>query len=271
MGIAVVVLFAACGESNNSITKSEEQAGEGGVAFTFKSSQFKAAEPYPEPTNVRVFVRRYEGSNLKFNALVDVNVPTDTTVIVSVPANTGYQIDAISYIADLYNFKPILKFDQVTGVSVVPDSINNIALTLEPITATFTVPDTVEKGDNFSIGANFGNFMSSSTADYQTKILSYLRVDSTYTQGVTNANSDYYDGYSYGNEVNLLWDNVSVTEFEGSYAYYQIVHKLSADVFYRSDESNFSFIYNYPNPYVDDTLKTFIKIPEGGIGVTVTY
>lgn len=276
MGIAVVILFAACGESNNSITKSDEQAGEGGVAFTFKSAQFKAAEDYPAPTNVRVIVRRFEGSNLAFNALVDVEVPTDTTIIVNVPVSTNYQIDAISYLGSSSNIKPILKYDQVSGISVKSDSITNVALMLKPIELlSSSAPDSVDKGDNFTVTMDFDRFlyipMSRCCGLELIPYASYLKVDSLYSNTTISGNTNYFDSYSGGSATTLSWDDLSVTEFEGRYAYFQAKILVSAEEFYKSNESYLSFIYNYPNPYIDDTLKTFIKTPEGGIGVTVTY
>lgn len=271
--IALAFTVISCGKSGNSVTNPEEPEAEGGVAFTFKSGQQKISNEFPEPTNVRVFIRRFENNDLKFNALADVEVPTDTTIIISVPAHDNYQIDAFSYIDSTISLKPILKTDQVSGISVIADDVTQISLTLEPVTGNFSIPDTVERGDNFNITADFDGFFTVS-AKYNSQYLSYLNVDSLYQNNFNNDNSDNYDGYSERSDPNapdLEWNEVSISEYGDTYAYFRISSKLSADEFYRSDENKLSFILNYPNPYITDTLKTFVKIPEGGIGVDVTY
>src|SRR5690554_4228194 len=115
--IVLILAVASCDKSGNSITDPVEEKEEGGVAFTFKSSSQKISTDFPEPTNVRVLIRRFENNDLKFNALADVQVPTDTTIVINVPANDNYQIDAFSYIDSTSSLKPILKVDQVSGVS----------------------------------------------------------------------------------------------------------------------------------------------------------
>lgn len=267
--IALAFTVISCGKSGNSVTNPEEPEAKGGVAFTFNSSNAKVAADFPEPTNVRVLVRRFENNDLKFNAMTDVEVPTDTTVVISVPANDGYQIDAFSYKDSTVSLKPIFKVDQVSGISVTPDNVTNVSLVLESISPSFTIPDSVEQGDNFDITANMDGFFNVS-ASYTSQYLVYLKADSSYQNEFTNENTDYSDVYGSGSN-NLEWNAVSISEFGGQNAYFQIIAKLAADEFYRSDENKFSFVLNYPNPYITDTLKTFVKIPEGGIGVDVTY
>lgn len=265
--IALALIIVSCNKSGNSITDPEISTEEGKVAFTFKSSKAKALD-FPEPTNVRVLVRRFEDGNLRFNALSDVEVPTDTTVVISVPAQDGYQIDAFSYRDSTISLKPILKVDQVTDISVIPDKVTDVSLVLEPVSPTFSVPDSVEKGDNFDVTANFGDFFTVPVS-YNSQYLSYLKTDSLYLNEFTSKSTDFYDGGDGSSD--LEWDAVSITSFGNKYAYFQVISKLSADEYYLDGENKFSFILNYPNPFIEDTIKTFVKIPEGGIGVDVVY
>lgn len=267
----ILFLVISCNNANQSVNSPSDKSPKGKVAFTFKNSAQNKISANVDPTNVRVLIRRFQDDVLKFNALADVQVPTDTTIVVSVPAQNNYQIDAFSYIDSTSIFKPILKVDQVTDISVSADAVTQVSLTLKPISANFSIPDTVTKGDNFNISATF-NSIFGIPKGYNTQYLAYIYTDSLYSNNFINMHSDFYDTYSSDNrDPNLNWGGISFTNFGGKYGYFQVVSKIAADEYYKENESKFSFVFNYPNLMTPDTLKTFVKLPEGGIGVVVTY
>ncbi len=262
------MLVYGCGDKN-SISNADQDERAGGVAFTFKSSKEKVSPGYPEPTNVRVFIRRYEADYLRFKAIVDVEVPTDTTIIMTVPASDfRYQIDAISYLdSSAYSFKPIYKYDQVTGVTVVPDSITQVTLTLEPVLPFIMIPDTVILDKFFNIDASLGLFRRPTNKNFIQGSV-YLKHEARYINSFTNEGADQYGPY--GTTTQCYW-GLTLSDYANKFEYFQIIVHLSGEDFYFDDESNDSFVWNYPNPYVADTIKTFVKAPDGGIGVEVLY
>lgn len=272
---------------NSSITSSEPteepddqpaEDTEGGVAFTFTKSNAKAqgmvayaspSDDFPDPTNVRILIRRYDGNNLTFNTLGDVTVPTDTTLVLTVPAANDYQIDAFSYVDSTATYKYLLKYDQVQNIQVQADSVTQVSLVLEPIMPNFVIPDSIDRGDKFVVGVETDQFGVAPELQF----LSFVMSDTLFNDDLVRdfdsgkrQNQNYFDA-----QYTVAWE-ISESEIEDKYVYLNTQFIFSRDEYLRSDESNYIFRYNYPNPYIeDDTLKTFIKVPEGGIGVTVEY
>lgn len=280
LGVFISLFLLTACSNNNRVTSIDDPSitGEGGVSFTFSSStktkstasvQYKAVgDSFPEPTNVRVLVRRYSGSELVFNTLGDVQVPTDTTLVLTVPVGSNYQIDAFSYVDSTNTYKYILKHDQLTNIPVVADSITQVSLTLEGIYPTYSLPDSVDKGDQIFVAVDFDKFLK---APSRLQSLSYLKKDTLYSESLMRSIPGAINRTYYGSDYYAGWE-LSESEFDGRYVYFSTNFVLSQDDYYKSNESKFSFVYNYPNPFIEsDTLKTYIKTPEGGIGVDVTY
>lgn len=284
IGVLVASFTIISCSNNNSVTSTDdpELSGEGGVAFTFTSSnqakglngvRYKTAnDSFPDPTNVRVVVRRYEtnqyGSHeLKFNTLGDVEVPTDTTLIITVPEGINYRIDAFSYVDSLSYFKYLLKYQVVDSINVVADSVTNVSLTLEPIKPEFILPDSVEKGDEFTIGANFKTFGEAPNNQYSPYIWSDTLFDNSLHDNMQNP----VHGQIHNPEYSVEW-SYSESEFEGRDVYFKSLFSYYLKDYYKSSENTGSFLFIYPNPFiVNDTTKVFVKSPAGGIGVNVTY
>lgn len=251
-------------------------SGEGEVAITFsKASTSKAfgtdlayGAALPAPTNIRVVIRRYNGSDLLFDTLGDVEVPTNTTLVINVPAAEGYMIDAFSYVDSTQTYKYLLKHDRVTGQTVVADSVTTVNLTLNPITPQFTIPDTVEQGNEFSVRMDLGEF---GEGPNPLQYIAELSMDSFYSDAL-NANLSgaqsptSYTGFDYSFEWTL-----SESNYENQDMFYRSKIALREESYYKNGENQQSFIFNYPNPFQQETLKTYVKIPDGGIGINIEY
>lgn len=316
MGALTALLLVQCTEEGpitssnpgdeNTDEPSIEQpgtSGEGGVAFTFRKSGTTdeadtagllsyddEVEGMPDPTNVRVVIRRFEETDwgsfeLKYNTLGDVEVPSDTTLTLRVPAGENYQIDAFSYIYENENNKYLLKHRQVRSVDVVADSTTNVSLTLEPIVPEFAIPDSVGKGDEFIVSVSFDSFGLEPIRNenpeiiYQHEMMSKINWSNHYRNSLVSylPDQEYGDNHPYYDTEGttrwkLRWE-LSESEKEEQFIYYQTqFHLLDSDGYYKSDEDNLSFKFLYPNPWsVNDTLKTYITAPDGGIGVSVQY
>lgn len=268
--IASSFLLIGCDTSVDTPLGPTEDLEDGGVAITFRSSAASKASDYPEATNVRMVVRRFDGNRLANNTLTDVQVPTDTTVVIRVPANTGYQLDAFSYIDSTRNLNPILKMGQVQGLTVRPGEVTSASLILQPPVPTFVIPDTVMHGESFDVSVAVDGFFIRPSSNIDNDISAYLAVDSTYMNHFSRFITSYYASNRRDPET-LPWSPVSVSEFYGKTAYYRVSALLAAEEFYRSGEDRYSFVWNYPNPFAPDTISTYVAAPDGGIGVEVIY
>lgn len=268
--VASSLLLIGCDKSVDTPLGPTEDLEEGGVAVTFRSSSAKKLSGLPEPTNVRLVVRRFDSNQLAFNTLSDVQVPTDTTVIIRVPANTGYQLDAFSYIDSTRSLNPILKMGQVQGLTVRPGEVTEASLILKPPVPTFVIPDTVMHGESFDVSVAVDGFYIRPRVTGNFDVGAYLSVDSTYVNDFSRSLSPDH-AINYGESTTLSWSTVSVSGFFGRPAYLQIRAYLNAEEFYRSSESMYSFVWNYPNPFAPDTISTYVAAPDGGIGVEVIY
>jgi hypothetical protein len=270
--------FVSCSNSSNPISNPESKNMKGTVAITFQKTKARAraqaalvssqssAKYFPDPTNVRVVIRRIG----KYDALADVKVPTDTTVLIKVPAKNNYRIDAFSYIDSKKYLKSVLKVGQKKNISVTADEVTKVELKLKPVSHTFTIPDTVVKGKKFEIKADYNGFLNVS-AKYGSQAIAYLKLDSLYHNSINNNHPDNYDTDTDANGLKFEWTGLSINNFENRYVYFQINTYIGADAFYKVNENKYSFVLNYPNPYVSDTLKTFVKTPKGSIGIGIQY
>lgn len=277
--------IASCSKDNNvTSTDDPELSGEGGVAFTFTSSNAKIpgamaytaeVDSLPEATNVRVIIRRYDideygNAELKYNSLGDVEVPTDTTMVLRVPAGVGYQIDAFSYVDSLDYYKYLLKHQLVEGIEVVADSVTQVSLILQPIIPNFVLPDSVEKGDGFKVEVDFNTFGKGADSWQYYGQLTWLPEYND--ELIRDLYPAEWGSFNWETDYKIYEWNISESEVEEVYIYYKSLFTLEKPEFYRSSENNGIFKFSYPNPFLtNDTLKTYIKGPEGGVGVNVTY
>lgn len=280
------ILLMSCSEEDGitSTDRAEEEVEEadGGVSFTFSSSAnakmpglvsySSTVDSLPEPTNVRVVIRRYEEDQygreeIKYNTLGDVEVPTDTTMVLTVPVADNYEIVAFSYVDSTSNLSYLLKYDSQSSISVEADNITQVSLSLDPIYPEVSLPDSVDKGDQFTIGVNFDKFGVAPERQF----LAYINSDTTFAEDLVYNLDNRTNANYHGSDYLADWE-LSESEIEDRYAYFRTQFLLTSDEYYKSSESGFSFRYYYPNPFMtNDTLKTYIKAPAGGVGVNVEY
>ena len=268
--VASSLLLIGCDKSVDTPLGPTEDLEEGGVAVTFRSSSAKKLSGLPEPTNVRLVVRRFDSNQLAFNTLSDVQVPTDTTVIIRVPANTGYQLDAFSYIDSTRSLNPILKMGQVQGLTVRPGEVTEASLILKPPVPTFVIPDSVMHGESFDVSVSVDGFYIRPRINLHSDVIAYLAVDSTYMNQFSRFSTSVGTSNLFESTA-LIWSPVSVSEFYGRPAFFQLSASLSATEFYRPGEAQYSFVWSYPNPFSEEVISTYVRAPDGGIGVEVIY
>lgn len=206
----------------------------------------------PEPTKVRVVIRHTEAG---FKAIKDITVPATEVINIPVPAREGYTVDGLSYEETGYNNreKILLKHGQLTGVNVIADETTNISLTLEHLTTTITPPTEVTGGDQYT---------ASITRDFPFRSYAYL---DSYLEPYTDENVTTDNGSSSGFTL-----NAPSVDADG-YLYFQTKLYID-DALLGSDESFPYWYYVYPNiTQGEDQVSCPIYLPEGGIGIGITY
>ncbi len=80
--------------------------------------------------------------------IADVSIPG--TAAMQVPADTGYQIDVITY-AKVGSLNVAIKTGNKAGVSVTQGIDNNVSISLSAIAATLNIPTLIESGITYSL------------------------------------------------------------------------------------------------------------------------
>lgn len=101
-----------------------------------------------ESTHVRVRVYG-PGFNLIENKVIPPGDPEE--VAVTVPAGSGYTVDAITYETRPGNVQALSEAGRVTGVSVFAEAVTETAITLSGYTLTVSAPDSVTEGFEYVV------------------------------------------------------------------------------------------------------------------------
>lgn len=232
----------------------------GTITFTLRpaaAAQGMQGQALPTPTNIRVLISHANG----FKFLKDIPVTqTTTTVEAKVPVNTGYKLEAFSYVSKSNYFKSILKEGVVSGINVTAGQVTPVNLILEPITMSLSLPAEVVSGDPFTLNITRDNTVLGPFTSVRVAATPAASDEEVYTKSTHIS--------AVGPTSAIL--NAPTVDVAGT-MYVNSVTFVDAR-FVNSTENYVSFKYFTPSVDFGDAPKTAVlKLPEGGIGIGITY
>ena len=263
--LMLVVLLTACGsDGGNSgtnvdtvITETPVEDGtlRGAIAVnlikTEDETEVLSAAVLQEPEMIRLVVRQIDEG---YKVITDIAVPVTETVKISVPENTGYVMDAISYLDSPRRL--VLKHAQLDDISVVVGETTNVSLILEPISIDTSIPESVTAGEEYTVSG--------------TPSFPFNTVVQVTPQKIPFSDEPQFPvGWVsfFGEAITL---NAPATESEST-LYFQFKFYLDEN-FITDDESTINWSFFSPNiTQGDDQISCPLLLPDGEIGVTIKY
>lgn len=265
--LLVTVLLTGCVGSSSLVDK----ATTGSIVFHLTKGEeqpISALSTSPEPTHIRVRISHANG----YRVIRDIPVPQSEAVEITVPATTGYRIDAVSYMKnwEKYNsvsdYNLLLKHDTKLGINVNPGSTTMVQLILEPFAPTVSLPTEVIANESFPITISnvpdvlsrqvyfkidtdpftSNSAMVSLGSSLPLRDLSNLKRSGTNNINAPDSNSE---GFMYFNSFFYLDDTMAFAE-EHNWLFALWVNNI-----------------NLGEPQISVPL----KLPEGGIGIGIVY
>ncbi len=144
--LGVLLVLASCASTDDRAPRAET----GYLVFDFRPAVHSAqTEGLPEPTGIRIVVLHENG----FQQFLDVAIPATEPEVLPLPAMSGYEVAAFSYVDDpgTQSARIILKDAIEHDVVVVSGQNTRVELTLEPVQLTIAAPEYVASGDSYQV------------------------------------------------------------------------------------------------------------------------
>lgn len=145
LAVTLALTFTACGTQSTTPTP---EAAQGTIALNFykvNSQGLKAQDIFSDKTtNIRV---RISNSATGFNLVKDVSVSQATSLVVAVPATSGYDVEAYSYKTGSYD--KFLKHGKTSNLIVTANETTKADLLLTRPNMQIAFPTTVAAGSRF--------------------------------------------------------------------------------------------------------------------------
>jgi hypothetical protein len=261
MVLTSALALASCNQTQTPVAVVTDPANSGAtgvITFTLKpaaDTQSISGQALPTPTNVRVL---FTNAATGFKLVKDVTVGTGvSTVEARVPAREGYKVEAFSYLLKNQYDKRVLKDGLSDNVAVAAGTTTQISMTLQPIVMEINIPSAVVAGAKF-------------TATYdQPRALHpqvYFAVSAKpFTQdSITDLS---LSGGSYKTSYEM---NAPASDTTGN-MYVQAFRWID-ERFMQSGDNFVSFYFYSPSvEHGDAPLTAILNVPEGGIGVGISY
>ena len=263
---AITLLMACSGNSGNK--QSDAPTALGSILLTLHPAETSApvapgvATPGynpPAATDIRFIV---SNATTGFNSIQDIVIAGTTSVNIPVPAASGYTLDAISSASGFNYTHYILKFAEVTGITIVANTNTQVAMVLQPPAGSITVPSTVSEGDPFSI---------TFTAPRPLQMFGYMNTSTAPFEGITVG----YNNPPSFNTGSLSLNALTPRDASGNpiagKMYFQAVYYINPTFTTGGNEWQ-QWAWVYPDPFRGDAPVTCnLTVPTGGLGVDVTY
>ena len=266
--VAFLALLLACSGGAGTKASVDAPAALGSIVLTLhpaepssQAAQGVATPSYnpPPATDIRFIV---SNASTGFNSIQDIVIAGTASVNIPVPAANGYTLDAISSAAGFNYAHYILKFAEVTGINIVANTNTQVAMVLQPLSASITTPSTVSEGDPFSI---------TFTAPRPLQLFGYMNTATAPFDGITVG----YNNPPTFNSGTLSLNALTPRDASGNpiagKMYFQAVYYINPAFTTGGNEWQ-QWAWVYPDPGRGDAPVTCnLTVPTGGLGVDVTY